>query len=317
MISIIIPIYNGEQYLRSCLDSLVEQTDKNFKAILINDGSTDNSYRICKNYCDKNKNFELYSQLNKGITYTRNISINYVKTNYFIFLDCDDILHRQSIEILNHLLEEEHDCIIYGIKRFKKNISINFINETYIKDVSNFNILKDFLLLKKRGYIAGIVINKNIWEKNNLVFELEKYIEDWYPIYKYITYCSNCIEIENSLYFYRQNEGSAISMSSLNIVNNYCIARNQIYELTCHKYNNMLRKYIVSFLIKTDLEILHELYKMKLCDNVYNYDFNGIYSRKIVKYYELIFNNKLNFKEKIVYCLYLIHLYNAFKKFFD
>lgn len=99
-VSVVVPIYNVENYLKECLDSLVFQTLENFEVILVNDGSTDRSYEIALDYSRKYNNFKLVSQKNSGLSSARNTGISLAKGEYLYFLDSDDYLEKNTLEIL-------------------------------------------------------------------------------------------------------------------------------------------------------------------------------------------------------------------------
>ena len=98
-ISVIIPVYNVEKYIGRALDSLLAQTYKNWEAILVDDGSTDDSANIAQCYCDKDKRFIIVRQENQGQAAARNNALNMVRGDYVMYLDPDDMYHPQAMEI--------------------------------------------------------------------------------------------------------------------------------------------------------------------------------------------------------------------------
>lgn len=100
LVSIIVPIYNSEQYIRRCLDSIVNQTYENIEVLLINDGSKDNSQHICEEYQSKYKNFTLYNKVNGGLGSARNHGLDNCKGDYISFIDSDDWIDYDYIEHL-------------------------------------------------------------------------------------------------------------------------------------------------------------------------------------------------------------------------
>ena len=100
MITIIIPIYNAEQYLNECLESVINQTYTEWECILINDGSSDNSEKICQYFINKDNRFIYYHQENQGLSLTRNRGIEEAKGEYIYFLDADDYISNNCIELL-------------------------------------------------------------------------------------------------------------------------------------------------------------------------------------------------------------------------
>ena len=95
-ISIIIPVYNSQQYLKKCLDSIKIQTYKNLEVILVDDGSTDNSLEICKNYAKKDQRFKVFHKKNGGTSSARNYGLKQVTGDYITFMDNDDYVNNKD-----------------------------------------------------------------------------------------------------------------------------------------------------------------------------------------------------------------------------
>lgn len=106
-ISIIIPVYNVEKYLARCLDSVLGQTFDDFEVILLNDGSTDSSGEICREYAAKDGRIKLFSQTNQGLSMARNNALQQAQGRYIYFLDSDDCIHPQLLQLLHQLAEKE------------------------------------------------------------------------------------------------------------------------------------------------------------------------------------------------------------------
>ena len=104
LVSIIVPVYNAEIFLRDCIDSLLHQTMKNIEIILVNDGSTDRSLDIIKEYSEKHANIVYVNQENKGVCIARNAGINIARGEYIGWLDSDDMLKPNAIEALLKLM---------------------------------------------------------------------------------------------------------------------------------------------------------------------------------------------------------------------
>ena len=98
-VSVIIPVYNVEKYLRECLDSVVNQTLKEIEIILIDDGSTDNSLKICREYEEKDSRVRVYTQKNQGQSEARNNGLKHLKAPYVAFIDSDDYVHHSLLLI--------------------------------------------------------------------------------------------------------------------------------------------------------------------------------------------------------------------------
>ena len=100
LVSILIPVYNASLYLKQCLDSILHQTYTNLQIVIIDDGSTDNSYAICHEYAGQDARIELYTQENKGVAVTRNNLIEKAKGDYILFVDSDDWIELNMVEFL-------------------------------------------------------------------------------------------------------------------------------------------------------------------------------------------------------------------------
>lgn len=106
-VSILIPVYNVERYLRACLDSVLAQTHRDLQMVLINDGSSDGSWEICREYAARDLRVEAYTQANAGVATTRNRLLDKIKGDAFLFVDSDDIIHPRMVETLAGMLAED------------------------------------------------------------------------------------------------------------------------------------------------------------------------------------------------------------------
>ena len=104
-LSVIMPVYNGEQYLNYSIQSVLNQTYKDYELILVDDGSTDHSLEICEKYQSKDERIRVISQENKGISGARNAGIDIATGEYITFMDSDDVIQPEMYEImLNHMV---------------------------------------------------------------------------------------------------------------------------------------------------------------------------------------------------------------------
>ncbi len=118
LVSVIIPIYNVEQYLTRALDSLLSQTYDDWEAILVDDGSTDNSASIALDFAEKDRRFRLIRQANGGLSYARNSGMVVAKGEHLMFLDSDDFLHPQALELcVNAAHRDGSDIVAFTYDR--------------------------------------------------------------------------------------------------------------------------------------------------------------------------------------------------------
>ena len=143
LISVVIPAYNAEQFLDETLESVLSQTYENWECIIVNDGSTDNTESIAKKWCEKDSRFRLTNKENGGLSSARNWGIKESKAEYIAFLDADDILTPDSLEIrINTLLKENVDLVYSNAYRinyreYTKQL-LRYVHTGRVEDISIF-----------------------------------------------------------------------------------------------------------------------------------------------------------------------------------
>ncbi len=172
-ISIIVPIYNAEKYLKKCLDSLINQTKKELEFILVNDGSTDNSEKIINSYEDQR--IKYFKNKNQGIGKTRNFGIEKASGKYLMFLDSDDFLDLKACELLFKKIEKDKlDIVICDFYKVYENqkeekISQGDFENTNLRE--NPKILTENLSPWAKIYRKELITNNNIKFVENLKYE--------------------------------------------------------------------------------------------------------------------------------------------------
>jgi len=181
LVSIIMPVYNGEKYIKEAIDSVINQTYKNWELIIVNDGSKDNTEEIIKSYNDKR--IKYFYQENKGVSAARNKALEVAKGKYITFLDSDDYLPPNSIKARVEYLEKNPDIdIVDGIILVKD----KFLNKEIRKYIPYFkgNLISKLLKLDdkvffgvsyfvKREKIKNIKFNENMTHVEDLLFYIE------------------------------------------------------------------------------------------------------------------------------------------------
>ena len=125
MVSIIVPIYNVEAYLRRALDSILSQTHKEWEAILVDDGSTDGSGRIAEEYAESDRRFQVIHKANGGQSEARNVGLQHARGEFLLFLDADDFLHPQLMELcLQAMLRDNCDLACFTYDRVYRTIAL-------------------------------------------------------------------------------------------------------------------------------------------------------------------------------------------------
>lgn len=216
-ISIIVPIYNVEKYLEDCINSIINQTFKNFELILVDDGSTDKSGEICDKFVHIDNRIRVIHQVNKGISGTRNMGIDISKGKYILFIDGDDYIHPKMCEILYNQIEfNNSDLAIFQFKRTKKdyyNQIINNIGTINAMKISNKKALEKLYI---EGNSEFIFCWSKLYKKelfDNIKFDEGRIYEDQL-ISKNILYrANNIIYLPIPLYYYRYRQGSYTNLS--------------------------------------------------------------------------------------------------------
>ena len=136
LISIVVPIYNVEKYLRECLDSISEQTYKNFECIMVNDGSTDSSQQIAEEYLEDSR-FTLINQSNKGLSGARNTGISHIReeSTFVSFVDSDDYIYPDFLETLIENIEDDVDIIEGMLENFHDEIKVDRVCHNFDKKI--------------------------------------------------------------------------------------------------------------------------------------------------------------------------------------
>lgn len=211
LISIIVPIYNKEEYLEACLERIINQSYYNIQIVLINDGSTDQSLEICEKYAYKDKRVEVINQINKGVSNARNNGIKLAKGKYLCFIDADDLLEIDYVKKLYNGIRISNQ--IDGCLCSYKTINEVGVEEYYSFDMGIHN--RDEILINalKRNTSCFALWNKiyklSIIKKNNIRFnEQVTNGEDMLFACQYLYHCNLINSINDVLYIYIMREGS-------------------------------------------------------------------------------------------------------------
>lgn len=216
-VSVIVPVYNAEKYLKRMVDSLRNQEEKDIEIILINDGSTDKSYELMKEFANKDNRISIYTQENKGVASTRNRGISLAKGEYIYFADADDFVYKEAISTL-----------LYYAKKY----NVNYVRMAHIRDISNSNgkilsgkIYSDVTLVSKEDYrqkvfdiflktyqlnqLWSCIIKKSILTENSILFDDGSFFaEDFVFSLRVFMHLESALFIPDAYYYYINNPNS-------------------------------------------------------------------------------------------------------------
>lgn len=234
MLSVVVPVYNTEKYLKESLESLHEQSSNDVEFLIINDGSTDNSQNIIDEYVNKDNRFKSYIKTNGGLSDARNYALSYAIGDYVLFFDSDDILAENSINLINQLLNNKPDCVVFDLKFFWEKLS-----EEKIVKGKNTNINDDIKsLLVSTPSACNKVFKKELLINNKFIKGI--YYEDLATIPNILSNCKSIEYIDKPLYLYRQREGSII-YSFTDKTKDVFACLNNVFDF--YKNNNIFDKY--------------------------------------------------------------------------
>lgn len=238
LVSVIIPVYNVENYLRECLNSVIDQSYSNMEILLIDDGSTDNSGKVCDEYAQKDKRIKVIHKENGGVSSARNLGLDIAQGEYIAFIDSDDRVHETYIEKLYKKIRAEKAdvCLCHfsqlineKLKKIKEPLP-NSINID-LKKKETISFFEKYFSCKGIGgciwrslYRAKIVkhyrFSCSLARAEDLLFNLEVLVN-----------CKKVVSLNEWLYEYRINEKSQMSSYNKKLLNNNVETYRQVIRI--------------------------------------------------------------------------------------
>lgn len=263
-ISIVVPVYNVEKYLKKCLDSILAQSFRDFELLLINNGSTDGSEEICRVYVEKDVRVQLISQSSRGVSYARNTGLEKFQGECIIFIDADDYIHVDMMAFLYKNLQasgaDMATCGIYNVYRQGQFPQCDTIEHFICDNIEAFRLL---LVGKK---IPGSLCNKLIKKDcvKGLRFPEGKLYEDAFFHTALMQKVDKVCVDTTPLYYYVHREGSIttkkFNVSSMDIVAAY---ENNI-KVVAKKFPSILKeaefKLIWAYFVVLDRMLIEDKY---------------------------------------------------------
>lgn len=238
-ISVIVPVYNAEQYLPRCIDSILAQTFTGFELLLIDDGSTDNSGDICDEYAKKDNRIRVFHKKNGGVSSARNIGLDNAVGEWVAFVDSDDFLNPEFISCL--MKYDNFDHVVGGNIMFgEKNISRGIERETVIdlksQDANRLDFGTDVDSSKFFCYPWGKLYKQEIIKSNNIRFNPKIFLgEDLCFVLDYLSFCSNVILVPYNNYLYRyENQQNKFLMNYQEFSTHFVVLADSIHRLEKH-----------------------------------------------------------------------------------
>lgn len=217
-ISIIIPVYNGERYIAQCIESIINQTYQNWSLLLVNDGSTDGSGKICDMYAVRDKRITVVHKENEGAAAARNYGMKHTQGNLVSFIDCDDWIEPTMYETMVAELIDDIDIVMCGyLEEYADNNKKKCI--CHRKEIYDSEDILKLLLQNKIGsYFWSMLFNRDVMQES--IFNISCY-EDYATIIKWVSHARKITLLPNTFYHYRQLSGSSVHSDNPKSANYY------------------------------------------------------------------------------------------------
>lgn len=320
LISIIVPIFNVEKYLKQCLNSIINQTYRNLEIILVDDGSPDNCGSICDEYAKQDSRIKVIHKNNGGLSSARNSGLDIANGEYISFIDSDDYVAENFIETLYKLCKDNSvEIAECGFLRFPND---NKDKQEEKKEIKIFNKIEKIKHLYDINLATRTVVVWNKLYKRNIYKDIRfpegKINEDEFTTYKALYKCEKNIAITNEkLYYYRYNEESIMGRSfnikrlalldALKERRDFFIKNNEkdLFDLTVIYYQHYLYEYF--FLVKDYIDKPYKYLKKikkELKINVEDYINTDYYEedkKRMIYFSKFHFLYNILYKEKKLY----------------
>ena len=234
MISVIVPVYNVEEYLEECLESIKRQTYTDIEVILVNDGSTDGSKEICERYCEKDSRFKLVNQENKGQSVARNLGMAESKGEFISFVDSDDVLKEDMLEqLMKQMTSEDIDIVECWYTNEKQELELSIPKN--VKTIFQGDSKEALVSLCKDNIVRLNAVAKLFRRQVivNFPFLEGLFYEDVYGGIGILKHIRKMVKINYIGYYYRVRQGSIMNRE-FNIKNldlfTICDKLEQLYQ---------------------------------------------------------------------------------------
>lgn len=223
-VSLIIPVYNVEGYLEKALSSVERQTMENIEVIIVNDGSTDGSCKIIDKFCERNRNFVVINQENKGLSAARNVGLNASEGKYIAFMDSDDYIEPNFIECLySAAVKNDADIVCCNFNYYfpEKNVKIYMPLTSIPGTFSNTKALKKLILDFGVHYFAwNKLCKRSLFFEHNIRF-YDMYFEDIATSPRLFYHADKIVLLGKALYNYTNRKSSILNTMNISKIQDF------------------------------------------------------------------------------------------------
>ena len=296
--SIVIPVYNVEDYIERCLESIKKQTFKDYEVIVVNDGTKDNSMEIVKKY-----SYTIINQKNQGLSMARNNAVKKAKGEYLIFLDSDDYWDKDLLNEINKSLDNDPDLVRFQIKQVDEKGNSIYYNEEGFKGLNGEDAFNKIVKYHFVENAWAYCIKRKYWLENKFEFAKGKIHEDFGLMPLVIIKANNVNSIEYIGYNYFQRSNSIMNNSDYektkrkveDFYQHYINLKNEINKTNLNKH--IFLSFIANSLVIKIAELNNPLYKKyknrlkddKVYDNILSNTLQRKAKKAIMKFIPKIF----------------------------
>ena len=296
LISIIIPVYNKEKYIRETILSVINQSYSNLEIIIVNDGSTDTSKEICMEFQKKDDRIKLINTDNHGAGHARNIGIDIAKGKYISFIDADDYVDREYFNILyKMIIKYEADiaeCKYIRVKQNENNAQNK--KDDNIKLFNNIQKLEILYGEDVSEYVNSVIMCNKLFKRElfeNIYYPENRVIDDEFVTYKLIYKSKKIVTTDRELYFYVQSVDSVMrnNFKEKRVIDTIDVY-DEVYKFSMDNNIQEIQEEVLIRYLKYCIELAH---KTKLSKQIHKKD-------KVIKFIQ----DKFEEKKKLYYDKY-------------
>lgn len=235
MISIIMPVYNSEKYISEAIESVCNQSYKNWELLIVNDGSTDYTSKIIDDFAKKDSRIKVFHRKNEGVSMARNFALNQICGEYITFIDSDDMYHADRLKRMLQVFEQHENCeIVFSRhKEFRGKLNTYEANDSRKIVISDDDILVKVISDSKNHFVWNAMLKSEIAKKEK--FAPIRFAEDFCYIRDCACHCRQMAVLDEVLYFYRRDNENAMTSHffSEKYISDYMKLVENVYDFCC------------------------------------------------------------------------------------
>lgn len=229
------PVYNSEKYISEAIESVCNQSYKNWELLIVNDGSTDYTSKIIDDFAKKDSRIKVFHRKNEGVSMARNFALNKVCGEYITFIDSDDMYHADRLKRMLQVFEQHENCeIVFSRhKEFRGKLNTYEANDSRKIVISDDDILVKVISDSKNHFVWNAMLKSEIAKKEK--FAPIRFAEDFCYIRDCACHCRQMAVLDEVLYFYRRDNENAMTSHffSEKYISDYMKLVENVYDFCC------------------------------------------------------------------------------------